>query len=74
MDDLDQSQFDSLVKVLSLSSSARDVRCLLAPINLREVFDHLEEFVLPKVLHLNFEGPGGTRVMERVQRCLLSRI
>ena len=49
MDDLDSSQFDSLVKVQSLSSFARDFGHLLAPTNLKEVFDHLEGFVLPKV-------------------------
>ena len=42
--------------------------------NLREVFDHLKEFVLPKVPHLNFESPGGARAKERVQSRLLFRI
>ena len=59
MDDLDSSQFDSLVKLMSLPRGAQDFRYLLMPTKLREVFDHLEEFVLPKVLHLNFEGPRG---------------
>ena len=45
MDDLDPSQFDSLVKVLSLPSSTRDFRNLLTLTNLKEVFDHPEEFV-----------------------------
>ena len=59
MDDLDPSHFDSLVKVLSLSSSTRDFRYLLTLANLREVFDHPEEFVLQNDMHLNFKGPGG---------------
>ena len=58
MDDLDLSQFDLLVKVLSLPSSMRDFRHLLIPVNHREVFDHHKEFVLPKVLHLYFKGLG----------------
>ena len=47
---LSLSQFDSLVKVLSLLSSVRDFKHLLIVENLWDVFDHLEEFVLPKVL------------------------
>ena len=58
VDDLSPSQFDSLVKVLSLLSSARDFRHLLMPANLREIFDHPKEFVLPKVPRLNFESLG----------------
>ena len=74
MDHLDLSQFDSLVKVLSLPSSAKDFRHLLTPTNLKEVFDHLEEFVLLKVPYLNFEDLRGTREKEWVQSCLLSHI
>ena len=39
--------------------------------NLREVFDHPEEFVLSKVPLLNFESSGDARVKERVQSRLL---
>ena len=74
MDDLDSSQFDSLVKVLSLPSSARDLRHLLMPANLREVFDHPKEFILSKAPHLNFEGSRGAQTKKRVQSRLLSRI
>ena len=74
MDNVDPSQSDSLVKVLSLPSSARDLRHLLTPTNLREVFDHPKEFILPKVPYLNFEGSRSARAKEWVQRCLLSRI
>ena len=74
MDDLDPSQFDSLVKVQGLLSSARDFRHLMMLANLSEVFDHPEEFVLSKVPHLNFEGLGGPRAKERVQSCHLSHI
>ena len=66
MDDLDLSQFDSLMKVMSLPREARDFKYLMMPANLKEVFDHLEEFVLPKVLDLNFEGPRGARAKEWV--------
>ena len=72
--DLSSSQFDLLVKVLSLPSFAREFRHLLMPTNLQEVFDHLEEFILPKVLYLNFEGSGDARAKEWVQSRLLSRI
>ena len=58
-DDLSPAQFDSLVKVLSLSSTKRDFRHLLTPSNIREVFDYSEEFILLKVLRLNFKGLGG---------------
>ena len=44
------------------------------PTNLREVFDHPEEFVLPKVPHLNFEGSGGTQAKEWFQSRLLTHI
>ena len=74
MDDLSLSQFDLLVKVLSLSSFAWDFRHLLTPANLREAFDHPNEFVLLKVPHLNFDGSRDTRVWERIQSRLLSHI
>ena len=74
VDDLSSAQFDSLVKVLSLPSTKRDFRHLLTPSNLREVFDHPEEFILPKVPRLNFEGSRNARVRERVQGRLLTRI
>ena len=56
INDLNLAQFDSLVKVLSRSSTEKDFRYPLTPPNLREVFDHPGEFILPKVLQLNFEG------------------
>ena len=39
VDDLSPSQFDSLVKVLSLPSSVRDFKFFLTPTNLQGVFD-----------------------------------
>ena len=72
VDDLNLSQFDSLVRVLSLLSSTRDFRHLLMPTNLREVFDHPQEFVLSNVPYLNFESLVGARAKERVQSWLLS--
>ena len=74
VDDLSPSQFDSLVKVLSLLSFVRDFRHLMTPTNLREVFDHPKEFVVPKVLRLNFESLGDVGAKVRVQSCLLSLI
>ena len=74
VDVLSSSQFDSLVKVLSLLSSAQDFRHLLKLVNLREVFDHPKEFVLLKIPHLNFESSGDARAKERVQSHLLSFI
>ena len=74
VDDLSPTQFDLLVKVLSRPSSERDFRHLLTPSNLREVFDHPEEFILPKVPRLNFEGSGDVRAKEWVQNRLLTRI
>ena len=71
VDDLSPSKFDSLVKVLSLP---RDFRFLLMPTNLREVFDKPEDFIVPKVLHLNYESSGDTRAMKRVLSHLLSCI
>ena len=64
--DLSPAQFDSLVKVLSLPSIKRDFRHLLTPSNFRDVFDYPEEFILPEVPQLNFEGSGDARVRERV--------
>ena len=58
VDDLSPAQFDSLVKVVSRPSAERDFKYLLMPPNLWEVFDHLEEFILLKVLRLKFEGSG----------------
>ena len=55
-DDLSPSQFDSLVKVLSLLSFAREFTTLLMSTNLREVYEQLEEFIVPKVSRLNCEG------------------
>ena len=74
VDDLNSSQFDLLVKVLTLPSFAWEFRHLLTLTNLQEVFDHLEEFILPKVLYLNFEGSGDTQAKEWVQSRRLSRI
>ena len=74
MDDLISSQFNSLVKVLSLPSSALDFEHLLTLENLREVFNHPEEFVLSKVLHLNFEGSRDARAREKIPTRLLSHI
>ena len=61
VDDLGPSQFDSLVKILSLPSSAKDYRFLLTLTNLWEVFDQPEEFTIPKVLYFNFKISGYTR-------------
>ena len=74
VDDLSPSQFDSLVKVLSLPSSTRDFRHFLTSANLQEVFDHPEDFILLKVLRLNFESSRDTPAKEQVHNCLLSRI
>ena len=63
-----------LVKVLSRPSRERGFRHLLTLSNLREVFDHPEEFILSKVQRLNFEGSGDVRAKERVQNRLLTRI
>ena len=74
IDDLSPTQFDSLVKVLSHPSTERDFRYFLISSNLQEVFDHPEEFILPKVPRLNFESSGDVRARERVQTCLLTCI
>ena len=66
VDDLSLAQFDLLVKVLGLPSFVKDFRYLLMPSNLWEVFDHPEEFILPKVPRLNFEGSRDTQAKERV--------
>ena len=66
VDDLSPTQFDLLVKVLSRSSNEKDFRYLLKPSNHQEVFYHPEEFILPKVLRLNFERSGDIRAKERV--------
>ena len=58
IDDLSSAQFDDLVKVLSSLSPERNFKHLLTPTNLQEVFDLPEEFILPKVPYLNFEGSG----------------
>ena len=58
MDDLSDTQFGALAKVLSLLSSARDFKYLLTPSNLQEVFVEPKDFVIPLVPHLHFEGPG----------------
>ena len=58
VDDLSPAQFDLLVKVLSRLINERDFRYFLTPSNLQEVFNHLEDFILPKVSRLNFEGSG----------------
>ena len=59
------------MKVLSSPSLERDFRHLLIPTNLKEVFDFPEEFILPKVPHLNFEGSGCVRAKEWVMNHLL---
>ena len=71
VDDLSPTQFDTLVKVLSSLSTKRDFKHLLKPANLQDVFDLPKEFILPKVPHLNFEGPGSARAKERVLSRLL---
>ena len=58
VDDLSSAQVDALVKVLISPSAKRDFRHLLTHANLQEVFDLPKEFILPKVLYLNFEGSG----------------
>ena len=57
-----------------LDKPTQDFKHLLMPANLQDVFDHSEEFVLPKVSYLNFEGSRDARDKEQVQSCLLSRI
>ena len=43
--------------------------------NLQEVFDQVEEFILPKVLRLNFRGSGDARAKKKgVQNHLLAPI
>ena len=58
VENLSPAQVDALVKVLSLPDAKRDLRNLLMLANLHEVFDLPEEFILPKVPYLNFEGSG----------------
>ena len=72
VNDLSPAQFDSLVKVLSLMGTERDIRHLLTPSNIREVFDYLKEFIPPKVPRMNFEGSGDARARERVHCRLLT--
>ena len=74
VDNLSPTQFDTLVKVLSSPSAERDFKHLLTPANLQELFDLPEEFILPTVPHLNFEGSGGARAKEQVLSRLLNRI
>ena len=74
VDDLSPTQFDLLIKVLSLPSTKRNFRHLLTLSNFWEIFDHPKEFILSKFPRLNFEGSGDARAKERVQSRLLTRI
>ena len=74
VNDISQAQFDSLVKVLSRLSIKRDVRYLLMPPNLQEVFNHLEDFILLKVPQLNFQGLGDARAREKVKVVFLPEL
>ena len=47
VDDPSPTQFNALVHVLSSSSVEMDLRHLLTPANLQEVFDLIEAFFLP---------------------------
>ena len=73
VDDLSPSQFESLVKVLSLPSSEKNFSFLLTPANLQVVFDQPEEFFVPTVLRFNFEGLGSARAREHVLHRLIAR-
>ena len=75
IDDLSPARLiDLLVKILSLSSSVRGFRHFLTPSNLREVFDHPNNFILLKVSRLNFESSRDAQERERVQSHLLTQI
>ena len=74
MDDLSDTQFGALAKVLSLPSSTRDFKYLLTPSNLQEVFVEHEYVVVLSVPCLHFEGLGNARAKERVLNRLLARI
>ena len=45
MVDLDSRRFDPLLRVLNRSSSKRDFKILLSPMNIQEVVDNSKEFV-----------------------------
>ena len=66
MDDLGASQFSALARVLSLLSSERDFKVMLSPSNLQVVFVEPEDFAVPLVSHLHFEGPKGARAKEHI--------
>ena len=66
MDDLSDSQFSALARVLSLPSLERDFELLLSPSNLQVVFAEPEDFIISSVPRLDFEGPGNARAKERV--------
>ena len=66
MDDLGASQFNALARVFSLLSSERDFKLMLSPSNLQVVFVEPEDFAVPLVPRLLFEGPGDARAKERV--------
>ena len=66
MDDLNPTQFDLLVPVLSRSSSERNFKLLLSPKNIWKLIDNLEDFVPQKVLRLNFMGSGNAQAREQV--------
>ena len=56
VDDLSLTQFDLLVWVVSCLASEGDFKSLLTFENIREITDHLEEFVPHDVLRINFLG------------------
>ena len=47
-------------------STERDFKYLIMPPNIWEVFDHMEEFIILKVLRLNLKGSGHARAKELV--------
>ena len=68
------NQFNALAKVHNLSSSERDFKLLLSPSNLYAVFTEPEDFVIPLVPRLHFEGLGNAHAKERVLSRLLTKI
>ena len=72
MDDLSDTQFGALAKVLSLLSSARDFKYMLTLSNLQEVFVEPKDFVIPSVPRLHFESTGNAHAKEHVLNRLLS--
>ena len=74
MDDLGANQFSALAKVLSLPSSERDFKLMLSPLNLQAVFAEPEDFIVPSVPRLHFQGSRNARAKEWVLSRLLTYI